>query len=115
MNWPDKRHSRFQSEKNPHALEFRIKLSPKRALSRRIRIHISEVRHQLTILDRQISPTNHAVSPQQRKRVITSNSLGHRRVGLEAIGPSPQQFEATSVPHDGVEWREQPDGIVCRA
>ena len=54
------------------------------------------------------------VAPQQRQRVVAAHAFRRRRVGLEAVGPAPQQLEAAAVPDDGVEGREQPHGVVGR-
>ena len=55
-----------------------------------------------------------AVAPEQRQRVVAELALRRRRIGLEAIGPAPEQLEAAPVPDDRVERREQAHALVGR-
>src|SRR5580692_1450667 len=55
----------------------------------------------------QIDPADHAIAPQQRHRVVAELTLGFGCVGLEAIGPAPEMFEAPTVPDDRVERSEE--------
>ena len=63
---------------------------------------------------RRVAPADHAVAPQQRQRVVAELALRRRRVGLEAVGPAPEELEAAAVPDDRVERREQPHALVGR-
>src|SRR3990167_10142827 len=64
------------------------------------------------VLHRHVRPADDLVAPQQWQRVVAELAFRGRGVGLEAVGPAPQQLEAAAVPDDGVERRQQPHGVA---
>ena len=61
------------------------------------------LQQQPPVPDRGVAPADDAVAPEQRQGVVAELALRRRRVGLEAVGPAPEQLEAAPVPDDRVE------------
>jgi hypothetical protein len=60
-----------------------MKFAAEGAIMWRMRVHIAEVSLELIILDRQVSPANHTIAPQQRQRIVASLSFGRGRIPFE--------------------------------
>src|SRR5438132_13093815 len=86
------------AEEYAHALQFRVELAREPTVARPRR-RVPELRLERAILQREISPANHAIAPEQRKRVVAALPFRRRRVRLEPVGPAPEQFEAATIPH----------------
>ena len=68
------------------------------AASRGFAADVAEGRLQPPFARRHVGPADHVVVPQQRQRVVAELALRRRRVGLELVGPAPQQLEAPCGP-----------------
>ena len=73
---------------------------------------VAERAYERTVFDREIAPADDPVVPQQRQRVVAQFPLRRRRVRLEPVGPSPEEFESMAVVHDRIERREQAHRVI---
>src|SRR4029079_11847511 len=101
-------------QEDAHALDLGFQRARESAMTRRAAVDVAERGLQVAVPDGKIAPADDLVAPQHRQRVVAPLPFGHGRVGLEAIGPAPEQLEAAAVPHDRIERREQPDAVRRR-
>ena len=78
----------------------------------RLSLHVLQLRLQHAGGDRQVAPANHPITPQQRQSVVAEFALGCGRIGLEAVGPIPEQFEAATVPDHRIERCQQAHALI---
>jgi len=55
-----------QAQKPPHAIQLRLELAVERGIARWVGFDVSDPGSQLAVAYRDVPPSNHAVSPQQR-------------------------------------------------
>src|SRR5262249_15194193 len=68
--------------------------------------------------DSSVCPADDCIAPKQRHGVVTADALGGRRIGFEAIGPSPEMFESFSIPYHRIKWCKKPDStwrVCCKS
>src|SRR5438094_878315 len=106
--------SGVETEKAAQTMSLFLERATKRPIPRRVRRDVAEVRLKRPVPQRDVSPADDTVAPQEWQRVVTELAPGHRRVRLEAIGPAPEDPEPATVPHDRTE-RGQPTGQPGRA
>src|SRR5207253_8194401 len=92
-------------QKELHSAQLCIELALESAILWWPAMHVAGIGEQRTIFHRQIRPTDDAIAPQERQRVVTQLPFRRRCVCFETIGPVPQQFETGAIVHDGIEWR----------
>src|SRR5262249_61069892 len=93
--------SGFDAEKRLDSMELRFELAPEGAIAGR-RFDVAELGAQLAVVDREVAPADHAVSPEKRHCVVAALALRGRGVGLEPRVPSPQELETPPGIRDGI-------------
>ena len=94
------------------AAEFVVQGASEAGIARRLAGEVADVGVERAVALRQVGPADDMVAPQQWQRVVAAHALCRGRVGLETVGPAPQQFETVAVPDQWVEGREQAHCIV---
>ena len=91
-----------QTEKDAEAIQFLARARARNARTswRRAMRRSRNPSRRRPPCGRDIRPSDDAVAPEQRQRVIPELALRHGRVRLEAIGPAPEDLEPPAIPDD---------------
>src|SRR5580700_10615394 len=101
------RRASLHAKEGAHPRQFRLEAAAESSISRRAAAGVAEGAFESAVGRGYIAPADHAFAPEQGQRVVPELAFRRGRVGLEAVGPAPEDFEAAAVPDYRIEGREQ--------